>query len=102
MCNFPVNETAKEVTLVIALDRPSASVVSMNYATQNSTTVAGSDFVAKGGSLNFAPGETVKTIKVTLTNDTAFESSGAFNLTLSTITNGLILLQKLKKLINKH
>ncbi|MGV8713023.1 MAG: Calx-beta domain-containing protein, partial [Nitrosomonas sp.] len=89
--DFTVDEATKEATFVIALDRPSTSVVSMNYATQNGTAVAGSDFVAKSGSLNFGPGETVKTVKVTLTNDTAFESSEAFNLALSAITNATTL-----------
>jgi hypothetical protein len=63
----------------------------MNYATQNGTAVAGTDFVAKNGSLSFAPGETVKTVKVTLTNDAAFEASEAFNLALSAITNATTL-----------
>ncbi len=89
--DFTVDETAKEATFVIALDRPSISVVSMNYATQNGTALAGSDFVAKNGALSFAPGETAKTVKVTLTNDAAFESSEAFNLALSAITNATTL-----------
>ena len=89
--DFIVDEASKEATFVIALDRPSTSVVSMNYATQNGTAVAGTDFVAKNGSLSFAPGETVKTVKVTLTNDAAFEASEAFNLALSAITNATTL-----------
>ncbi|SOD22098.1 Calx-beta domain-containing protein [Nitrosomonas ureae] len=89
--DFTVDEATKEATFVIALDRPSTSVVSMNYATQNGTAVAGSDFIAKNGSLVFAPGETVKTVKVTLTNDNAFEASEAFNLSLSALTNATTL-----------
>lgn len=61
------------------------------HATQNGTAKAGSDFVAVNGSLKFAPGETVKTVKVTLTNDAAFEASEAFNLVLSAITNATAL-----------
>jgi hypothetical protein len=89
--DFTVDEATKEATFVITLDRPSTSVVSMNYATQNGTALAGSDFVAKNGSLSFAPGETAKTVKVTLTNDAAFESSEAFNLVLSALTNATTL-----------
>jgi Ca2+-binding RTX toxin-like protein/uncharacterized protein (DUF1778 family) len=81
--DFVIDETAKEATFAITLDRPSNSVVSMNYATQNGTALAGSDYVATSGSLNFAVGETAKTVKVTLINDTAPESSEAFNLVLS-------------------
>ncbi len=89
--DFTVDEAGKEATFVIMLDRPSTSVVSMNYATQNGTAKAGSDFVAVNGSLKFAPGETVKTVKVTLTNDAAFEASEAFNLVLSNLVNATTL-----------
>ncbi len=85
--DFVIDEAAKEASFVITLDRPSTSVVSMNYATQNGTALAGSDFVAVSGSLNFGPGETAKTVKVTLPNDTASEVGEAFNLVLSGLTN---------------
>ena len=63
----------------------------MNYATQNGTALAGSDFVATNGSLKFAPGETAKTVKVSLVNNTAFEASESFNLVLSALTNATTL-----------
>jgi hypothetical protein len=84
--DFVVDEATKEATFVVTLDRPSTGVVSMNYATQNGGALAGSDYVATSGSLNFAAGETAKTVKVTLLNDTASESSEAFNLVLSALS----------------
>ena len=92
--DFTVDEATKEATFVMTLNKPSTSVVSMNYATQNGTATAGSDFVTKNGSLSFAPGETAKTVKVTLINDTTpppGEASEAFNLVLSGITNATAL-----------
>ncbi|MEQ1816047.1 MAG: Calx-beta domain-containing protein, partial [Nitrosomonas sp.] len=89
--DFVVDEASKEASFVITLDRPSTSAVTMNYATQNGTAVAGADFVTKTGSLSFAPGETAKTVKVTVTNDAAFENAEAFNLVLSAITNATTL-----------
>jgi len=89
--DFVVDEAGKEAAFVITLDRPSTSAVTMNYATQNGTALAGADFVTKSGSLSFAPGETAKTVKVTLTNDAAFENAEAFNLALSAITNATTL-----------
>ncbi len=92
--DYTVDEATKEATFVITLNKPSTSVVSMNYATQNGTAVAGSDFVTKNGSLSFAPGETAKTVKVTLINDNTLppgEASEAFNLVLSGITNATTL-----------
>jgi hypothetical protein len=73
---------------VVTLDRPSTGVVSMNYATQDGGALAGSDYVATSGSLNFAAGETAKTVKVSLLNDTVPESSEAFNLVLSALSWG--------------
>jgi hypothetical protein len=84
--DFVVDEATQEATFVITLDRPSTGVVSMSYATQNGGALAGSDYVATSGSLNFAAGETAKTVKVTLLNDTASESSEAFNLVLSALS----------------
>lgn len=86
--DFVVDEAGKEATFVITLDKPSLSVVTMSYATQNGTALAGSDFTAARGSLSFAPGEMAKTVKVTLLNDIAPE---AFNLVLSAITNATTL-----------
>ncbi|MEF8709209.1 MAG: Calx-beta domain-containing protein [Candidatus Accumulibacter propinquus] len=89
--DFVVDEASKEATFVVTLDRPSTGVVSMNYATQDGGALAGSDYVATSGSLNFAAGETAKTVKVTLLNDTASESSEAFNLVLSALSGATAL-----------
>jgi Ca2+-binding RTX toxin-like protein len=85
--DFVIDEAAKEANFVITLNKPNTAVVSMNYATQNGAALAGSDFVATSGTLSFAPGETTKTVKVTLLNDTVAETSEAFNLVLSGLTN---------------
>ena len=60
----------------------------MNYATQDGAdhrrrAAAGSDYTAASGTLNFAPGETAKTVKVPLINDTLPEGAEAFSLALS-------------------
>ena len=88
--NLTVDEADGTANFVITLDRPSAGVVSMNYATQDGAPItgaaaalAGSDYVAASGTLNFAPGETAKTVKVQLINDTLPEGDEAFSLKLS-------------------
>ena len=78
-----VDEAAGTANFVITFDRPSTSVVSMNYATQDGTAVAGADYVAASGTLKFAAGETAKTVKVQLINDNLQEGAEAFNLVLS-------------------
>ncbi|RDE50706.1 MAG: hypothetical protein DVS81_09535, partial [Candidatus Accumulibacter meliphilus] len=89
--DFVVDEAAKEASFVITLDRPSTGVVSMNYATQDGTAIAGSDFVATSGSLSFAVGETARTVQVSLLNDSTPESSEAFNLVLSALNGATTL-----------
>jgi Calx-beta domain len=85
-----VDEAAGTANFVITLDRPSAGVVSMDYANQDGAPItgaaaaqAGSDYVAASGTLNFAPGETAKTVKVSLINGTLQEGAEAFSLALS-------------------
>ena len=86
-----VDEADGTANFVITLDRPSASVVSMNYATQDGTALAGSDYVAASGTLNFASGETAKTVKVQLINDTLPEGAEAFGLKLSNVAGATAL-----------
>ena len=54
--NFVVDEAAGTANFVITLDRPSTGVVSMNYATQNGTALAGQDYVAAVGNAQFRAG----------------------------------------------
>src|SRR5262249_44467695 len=62
--------------------------VSVNYATSNGTALAGSDYTATSGTLNFAAGETSKTFTIPITNDTAVENPETVTLTLSNPTRG--------------
>jgi hypothetical protein len=57
---------------------------SVDFATADGTaTVADSDYVAKNGTLNFAIGETSKTVTVVVNGDTTVESDETFNVNLS-------------------
>jgi DsbC/DsbD-like thiol-disulfide interchange protein len=65
-----------------------AAAVSVNYATANGTATAGTDYTAASGTLTFAPAETVKTISVATTDDSAVESSETVLVNLSGATGG--------------
>jgi hypothetical protein len=67
------------VTLLPKSDRP----VKVNWATANGTAIAGSDYVAGSGTLSFAPGETAKEVKVTVTGDGVNEPNETLTLRLS-------------------
>ena len=67
------------VTLSAAYDQP----VTMAYRTVNGTATTGnSDYVAKTGTLTFAPGETTKTITISVKGDNKREANETFYLDL--------------------
>src|SRR5205823_9745060 len=57
--------------------------VTVNYATEDGTATAGKDYLAAGGTLTFAPGETSKNVDVTVYGDFEDEGSETFSLKLS-------------------
>ena len=66
------------VTLSVAYDQP----VTVSFRTVDGTAKAGEDYVAKSGTLTFAPGETTKTITIAVMGDNKRESSETFFLDL--------------------
>lgn len=67
------------VTLSAAYDQP----VTMSYRTVNGTATTGnSDYVAKTGTLTFAPGQTTKTITIEVKGDSKREAHETFYLDL--------------------
>jgi YD repeat-containing protein len=87
-----VGEAAGTAVFTVTLSNPSASTVTVNYATSDGTAIAGSDYVAASGALSFAPGETSKTISVAIINDTLYEGSTneAFRLDLTSASNATL------------
>jgi hypothetical protein len=82
-----IDEAAREAVFVVTLDRPTASTVSMNFATKNGTALATEDYLSQTGTLIFAPGEVAKTVKVALVDETVGESDETFSLVLSNLKN---------------
>ena len=72
---------------VVNLSIPSASTVTVDFATQNGTATAGLDYQAVNGTLTFAPGVTSQTILVPIIGDTLDESDETFTVVLSNPTN---------------
>jgi chitinase len=70
-------------TFTVTLSAASSSPVTVKFATANGTAKMGSDYVAKSGTLTFAPGETRKTITVAAIGDAAIEADERFSVLLS-------------------
>jgi hypothetical protein len=74
---------ATNAALQVTLSAPSASPVSVSYATANGSATAGSDYTASSGSVSFAPGSTSSAILVPVLGDVAPEPLETFSVTLS-------------------
>jgi chitinase len=89
-----VGEGDGYVDLVVSLSAPGLSPVSVNYATANSSAVAGLscnlDYVGVSGTLNFAVGETAKVVRVDLFDCAVADGSKTFTLGLTTPVNATI------------
>ena len=62
--------------------------MTVDYATTDGTAKAGEDYTATSGTLTFAPGETEKTVSVTIIDDTIEDSGETFRLVLSDPSGG--------------
>lgn len=74
----------------VRLGVASTKDVSVDYATKDKSAKAGQDYVAANGHLNFAPGETEKTVSVTIQTDGIGEGDEEFELVLSNPVNATI------------
>ena len=75
----------------VSLTPASTQAVSVNFATADGTATAGSDYVANSGTLVFAPGETQKTVVVTVNSDTTVEFSETIIVSLSAPSGAVLL-----------
>ncbi len=72
-----------EITFTVTLSAASEKTITVNYATENGTALAGSDYEAVSGSITFAPGETTQTIRVVVFADTLGEDDEVFLVNLT-------------------
>ena len=75
---------------VVTLSRARMSETSVDYATADGTATAGSDYTAASGTLTFAPGETGKTVSVTVLDDAHDEDSETMTFTLSNPSGAVV------------
>lgn len=84
------NSGTKNAGFTVNLSEASTQSISVNYATANDTAIAGSDYIAKSGTLNFSPGQTSKTFTVPILGDTLDEANETFKVNLSQANNATI------------
>ena len=62
----------------------------VNFGTSDAGATAGQDYTTNNGMLTFGANETTKTITIQIANDTTYEVSEGFKVTLSAPTNGVL------------
>ena len=78
------------LAFAVTLDRTRDREVKVKYATSDGTATQGDDYTGVSGTLRFAPGETSKTVSVTVLDDAHDEGSETLTLTLSSPRRAVI------------
>jgi hypothetical protein len=86
-----VNEGAGTATFTVTLAGTATTPITLGFATSDGTAKAGLDYSATTGTLTFAPGETSKSITVPILNDTVYEGSETFDVTLNNPSSNVVL-----------
>lgn len=85
------NSGSKSMTFTVSLSQPSSKSVRVNYKTANVTAkTSDNDYVSKSGTITFSPGQTTKTITITIKGDKKREQDESFKVNLSSAINGEI------------
>src|SRR6266540_2532568 len=74
-------------SFLVSLSTASPQTVTVQYATANGTATAPDDYLATGGNLVFEPGQTTRTVEVTVNGDTLDEIDETFTTNLSNSVN---------------
>jgi hypothetical protein len=90
--SYAVAQSAGSLTVTVHRTGGSSGAVSVAYATANDTAIAGTDYTATSGTLQWADGDAAsKPFSVPVSNATTFSGSKTFTATLSGATGGATL-----------
>lgn len=87
---YTVSENAGTATVTVQLNVPAPGPITVNYTTEDGSAVAGKDYTAASGMLNFAIGEQSKPIPVSILNNALDQSDRSFKVKLSAATGAVI------------
>jgi hypothetical protein len=85
---FSNYEGSQAIVATVTRTGDVSAASSVDYATADGTATANADYAPVSGTLNFAAGESSKTISVPIINDNVFESNESINLTIGNATAG--------------
>ena len=74
----------------VSLSAASTQPVSVSFATQNGTAIAGSDYAGRSGAITFPAGSTSRTVAIVILSDVLNEADETFFVALSGAANGVV------------
>ncbi|MEE4016112.1 Calx-beta domain-containing protein, partial [Roseibium sp. FZY0029] len=83
---------SKQAVFEVRLSEAFSSATTLNFVTADGTAVAGQDYVARTGTINFQPGQTIASVAVDLIEDGIVETNETFSLVVTpvaSIANGV-------------
>ena len=83
-----LSESAGTATFTVTRSGITTGASTVDFATSSGTATSGTDFTAGSGTLSFAAGETSKSIAVSISSDSAFETAETFSVNLSNASGG--------------
>lgn len=84
------NAGTRNLTFTLTLLGNATKPVSVSYATADLTATAGSDYIARSGTVTFAPGVQTRTVSVAIKGDTAVEPKEKLLLRLVSATGATV------------
>jgi Tol biopolymer transport system component len=81
---------SRQLRFTVTLSRPATTAVSAAYATAAGTAAAGTDFVAKSGTVTIPAGSTAAVVSVEVKGDRADEANETFSLKLTNPVGALL------------
>jgi len=87
---YTLDQSGGTISFAVTRADGSDGAISVDYATSDGTAIAGTDYVAKSGTLSWADGDstTVNTITVSWNDVIVYSGGKTFTVTLSSPTNG--------------
>jgi hypothetical protein len=84
---FQLIEDVGTITLTVQRTGGTVGNLSVDYSTADGTAIAGQDYTAVSGTLNFTAGETSKSIQIPILDDATTEQNETFTVDLRNLTN---------------
>ncbi len=88
--NLSTSESSRTASVTVQRSGDSSAAASVRFRTRNGSARAGEDYTARSGQINFAAGQTSKTIDLAINDDAFVEGSETFRVELLSPTGGVL------------